>query len=257
MPSVTRLSVTPVKSMHLSHPGEVRLETFGVLENRRFYVAQPDGTLFNNSKHGPLVRIRATYDPGSEHLALVFPDGRVLEGDAAAVDGPVDTNFFGRWAGGHVLAGRWSDALSEYAGTPLVLVRCEHPGDASDSAPVSLYSKESAAELDRRSGRIDPHDRRRWRMLVEVEGVDPHGEDSWAGCRVRLGAAVIRVLRPVGRCVITTQDPETGIKDFDTLSAITAYRGLRDGKSIDFGVYADVEAPGTVRVGDPVEVLGH
>jgi uncharacterized protein YcbX len=255
MPSVTALSVTPVKSMHLSHPEEVRLETFGVLENRRFYVAQPDGTLFNNSKHGPLMAIRAEYDPASERLALHFPDGRVAEGDATAVDGEVDTNFFGRWASGHILPA-FTEALTEYVGRPVVLARTEHPGDASDSAPVSLYSRASAEELDRQSGLDRPHDRRRWRMLVEVDGVAPHEEDTWLGSAVGLGSAVIRVLKPVARCVITTKDPDTGIKDFDTISAIKGYRGLREGKKVDFGIYADVETPGTVRVGDRVEVLG-
>lgn len=254
MPSVTRLSITPVKSMHLWHPDEVRLERFGVLENRRFYVAEPGGTLFNNSKHGPLMRIRAEYDPASERLALHFPDGRVVAGDATAVDGEVDTNFFGRWASGHILP-EYSDALSDYVGRPVVLARTENPGDASDSAPVSLYSRASADELDRRSRLDQPHDRRRWRMLVEVDGVVPHEEDTWLGSAVAVGSAVIRVLRPVARCVITTKDPDTGIKDFDTIAAITAYRGLREGKKADFGVYADVQTPGTVRVGDPVEVL--
>jgi uncharacterized protein YcbX len=59
---------------------------------------------------------------------------------------------------------------------------------------------------------------------------------------------------PVARCVITTQDPSTGLKDLDTLKAIAEYRGLRDGRSIDFGVYGSVVEPGVVRVGDPVEV---
>jgi uncharacterized protein YcbX len=256
MLAVTRLSITPVKSMGLHHPDEVRLERYGVRENRRFYVAEPDGTLFNNSKHGPLVRIGAQYDPASERLTLRFPNGRVLEGDATAVDGPVDTNFFGRWASGRILP-RYTEALSDYVGRSVVLARTDDPGDASDSAPVSLYSRASAEELDRRSGRDeDPHDRRRWRMLVEVDGVGPHEEDTWIGSAVRLGSAVIRVLRPVARCVITTQDPETGLKDFDTISAIKAYRGLRAGTKADFGVYAAVESPGTVRVGDRVEVLG-
>jgi uncharacterized protein YcbX len=37
------------------------------------------------------------------------------------------------------------------------------------------------------------------------------------------------------------------------LRAIAAYRGKRDGKHVDFGVYARVTEPGRVRVGDPAE----
>ena len=58
---------------------------------------------------------------------------------------------------------------------------------------------------------------------------------------------------PVPRCATTTRDPSTGQRDLDTLRAIAAYRGRRDGKDIDFGVYAQVVRPGRVRVGDAVE----
>ena len=244
--------------MRLHHPQRVLVEAFGVQENRRFYIADPIGRLWNNKRFGPLQRIRAEWDPATERLALLFPDGDVLEGDGSAVDRPIQTDFWGRKGTGRVVAGPFSDALSEYVGMPVVLVRADAPGMASDSAPVSLYSQASAEEVDRQAGRTEPHDRRRWRMLVEVAGTAPHEEDRWIGCRVRLGEAVIRVTRPNGRCVITTQDPETGLPDFDTLRTIKSYRGVRarDGKSLDFGVYADVESSGPVAVGDPVEVLG-
>ena len=55
------------------------------------------------------------------------------------------------------------------------------------------------------------------------------------------------------RCVVTSQDPDTGEVTLSTLRAIRDYRGLRDGKEIDFGVYFTVERQGRVRVGDPVE----
>ncbi|MFN2590737.1 MAG: MOSC domain-containing protein [Actinomycetota bacterium] len=256
MISVSRLSIAPVKSTRLHHPERVRLESFGVLENRRFYIADPIGRLWNNKRFGPLQRIRAEWDPATERLALHFPDDRTVEGDGASVERPVQTDFWGRTGTGRVVAGPFSEALSEYVGRPVILVRADAPGMASDSAPVSVYSTASAEEVDRRAGRDDPHDRRRWRMLVEVDGCAPHEEDRWIGCRVRLGDAVIRVRKPVGRCVITTQDPETGVPDFDTLRTIQSYRGLRGGRSIDFGVYAEVESPGSVAVGDPVRPLG-
>jgi uncharacterized protein YcbX len=72
---------------------------------------------------------------------------------------------------------------------------------------------------------------------------------------VRIGDAVVRVRGPVARCLVTRQDPGTGLPTLDTLRGIKAYRGLRDGNKLDFGVYFDVEHPGRVAVGDRAEPL--
>jgi hypothetical protein len=70
---------------------------------------------------------------------------------------------------------------------------------------------------------------------------------------VRIGEAVVRVGSQVPRCVITTLDPDTGERDFPTLSVIKRYRGLTDDGELPFGMYADVVRPGAVRTGDPIE----
>jgi uncharacterized protein YcbX len=139
-------------------------------------------------------------------------------------------------------------------GEQVRLVRTDQPGEGIDAHAVSLFSSASAEEIDRVAGRVDhPHDRRRWRMLVEVGGCLPHEEDEWIGRSVRIGEAVIDVIRPDRRCRITTLDPDTGLKDFDTLKVIASYR--REAQELPFGVYADVAMPGTIRLGDPVEPL--
>jgi uncharacterized protein YcbX len=83
----------------------------------------------------------------------------------------------------------------------------------------------------------------------------PHEEDTWIGRRIAIGDAVLAITRPDARCAITTQDPDTGVRDLDTLRTIISYRGLRDGKNADFGVLGDVAQPGTIRLGDDVTVL--
>ena len=83
----------------------------------------------------------------------------------------------------------------------------------------------------------------------------PHEEDTWAGRPVRVGGAVIRIDEPVPRCVVTTLDPNTGIRDFPTLRVIRDYRGVNAENQLEFGVYAEVVEPGEVRVGDAVEPL--
>jgi len=149
-------------------------------------------------------------------------------------------------------------ALSRWAGRPLRLVQSE-PGAAVDRrrGHVSLISQASLEELGRTGGHTGPVDGRRFRMLFEVEGCDPHEEDTWIKGDVRIGEALVRLRGDVGRCAITTQSPETGVPDFDTLRTIAKYRPMTANeagkKHLPFGVYGEVVEPGKVAVGDSVE----
>jgi hypothetical protein len=239
-----------VKSLGLEHPPVVALEHRGVAENRRFFLIQEDGRLFRGAYHGPLVRVRPEYDSGAERLTLHFPDGSKASGDAVGEE-PALGDFWGRPVPGRVVAVELSDALSEYAGRHLRLLRAAEAGIGTDSLhPVSLLGDGSVAELAGRLGQADL-DPRRFRMLLELSGIEAHAEDEWQGSQLQVGTAVVRLGGPVGRCANITYDPESGLRDFDTLRAIREYRGTIDGE-VCFGVYADVVEPGRVRVGDEV-----
>ena len=251
MPTVSRLAITPVKGLALSHRDEVTITPTGVPENRRFFLVDERGKLLNGTRDGPLFGVGAECDADGERLALTFPGGQVID-EPIALGEPKITAFWGRPVRGHYVEGPWSDALSQLLGAPVRLVRADEPGGAYDDSPVSLLSDASLAELARQSGQ-EAVDGRRFRMLVHLAGTRPHEEDEWIGRRVRVGDAVVRVTKQNARCRMTTRNPDTGIRDFDTLREIKSYRGVRDRKAIDFGVYADVEQPGRVRVGDAVE----
>jgi len=134
--------------------------------------------------------------------------------------------------------------------------RADEQRDVDDASAVVVTSVLSRPSYERLGEELDAEiDPRRFRMLFELDGCDAHEEDGWSGRLVRFGDAVLRIGGPVPRCAITTQDPDTGIRSLDTLRGIKSYRGLRDGRAIDFGVYAEVERPGRVRVGDAVTVL--
>jgi len=254
MPVVARINVTPVKSTALHHPRRTRLEASGAVDNRDFYFVDEDGRLQGGSKFGPYVRIVADHDADTERLTLRFPDGTIAAGDATARGESIDTDFYGRPVPAHVLDGPWAERVSAFVGRPIRLARVDRPGDGSDIEPVTLVALASVDELSRQGhadGRVDPG---RFRMLFELDGCAPHEEDSWTGRRLRIGDAVIRVGEPVPRCVVTTQDPATGRRDFPTLSVINRYRDRVDGK-LPFGVYADVLRPGDVEVGDEATLL--
>jgi uncharacterized protein YcbX len=157
-------------------------------------------------------------------------------------------------ATGRVVEGPWEGPLSELAGHLVRLVRADRVG-AGLNEPLTLVSDASLARLAQEAGR-DGVDARRFRMLFELTGCEAHEEDTWNGRHFSVGSAVVRVGGPVERCAVTTRDPDTGERDLDTLRLIKRYRGQRESNgAILFGVYARVEQPGRVRVGDPIEPL--
>jgi uncharacterized protein len=261
VPTVARISISPVKGLRLVHPEQVQLERTGVLENRRFHIVDTDGRRYNQLRNGGLVRIRQEYDAARERLALTFPDGTVADGVIALGD-EVTTDFYGRPVTGRFVEGPWTVALSRWAGRPLRLVQSP-PGAAVDRVRghVSLISKASLEELGRNGGHDGgPVDGRRFRMLLEVDGCGPHEEDTWIKGDLRIGEALVRLRGDVGRCAITTQNPETGVPDFDTLRTIAGYRPMTANeagkKHLPFGVYGEVVEAGKVAVGDKIERLG-
>ena len=74
-------------------------------------------------------------------------------------------------------------------------------------------------------------------------------ERTWPGRRLRLGEVVIQVAKLRDRCVMTTYDPDTQVQDPGVLRRIVQEF---DGKmALDCAVLR----PGTLRIGDPVELL--
>jgi uncharacterized protein len=266
MPLVSRLSTTPVKGTALHSPRTVALTVDGVRDNRRFHLVDARGRLLNGKQHGPLVQVTAEYDSAGEHLRLRFPDRPPVEGPTSTLGDPVRTDFYGRGVDGHLLTGPWSAALSEFVGDEVHLVAVDRPGEGVDVHPVTLVSSATLEHLRSVTPGGERLDHRRFRMLVEVDGCGVHEEDTWAGRRVQLGGATVRVVGPVPRCAVTNQDPGSGVPDFSTLKAIVRYRGelatdlstpvahLPDNGAVIFGMYATVEEPGEVSVGDRVEV---
>lgn len=268
MPSmlrVSRLSIAPVRALGLMHPTSIHVDAAGVLEDRRFYLVDERGRIVDRLIAGALVQVAAETNPDATWLRMTFPDGRVLEGDVRLAE-PVRTDIYNRVAIGHAVDGPWAAALAPIAGRPVLLVRCDVPGgtriregETQVRNAVSLVSDGSLREL---AGQLQlPEvDGRRFRMLIEVEGAKAHEEDTWIGEEIAIGSAVLHITKPDARCAITTQDPDTGERDLDTLRTIIRYRGFRqDGdpeRKIDFGVLGEVHTPGTIRVGDQVSVVG-
>lgn len=251
---VSWISWTPVKATMLHHADEVDLVETGVRGDRRFYLIGERGRLLSDKDFGELQLVRALHDELENTLVLRFPDGTEA-GGRVELGAEVETTFHRRPRPARLVQGSWSEALSRYVGVEIRLVEPASPApDRGRSGATTLLGSGSLAALAAELG-VDAVDSRRFRMNFGIEGLEPHVEDGWLGARVRVGTAVVAPLGNVGRCAITTQDPDTGRPNLDTLKALARYRGeVETTEPLPFGVHAAVVVPGRVRVGDAVAV---
>ncbi|XP_050406155.1 mitochondrial amidoxime reducing component 2 [Patella vulgata] len=98
---------------------------------------------------------------------------------------------------------------------------------------------------------------RNFRPNIVIDGKTSFEEDNWK--ELLIGKKVnIRMLEPCTRCLVTTVDPEKGVKSEDgeplkTLSTIRCYK--KYGKSPLLGMLGTADEPGRISLGDPVYAI--
>jgi len=123
----------------------------------------------------------------------------------------------------------------------------------SDLTPYHLLSMESVEELN---SRLDPRDTvlpLNFRPNIIVTGCTPYAEDDWR--YIRIGKeATFRFLKHCTRCVMTTVDPLTGIKnpECEPERTLKTYRMDENEGSPIFGIDMGLEVEGKICVGDVV-----
>ncbi len=68
----------------------------------------------------------------------------------------------------------------------------------------------------------------RWRGNIHMEGLAPWEEKEWIGKTLRIGTVEFLVREEITRCLATTANPETGIRDADTLKTLNSVYGHRE-----------------------------
>lgn len=250
MTFVERLSVTPVKGTALVHPATVELTAAGAADDRVLHCIDARGRLVNAKQCPALTTVRSRMD--GDELTLQMPDGSTATGPVALTTTRVTTSFYGRPVPGTVVDGPFGDAISDAVGRRLRLVRPEAGVAATDAAPVSLVAQSTLAAFCEAAGAPTAHWAERFRILVELGGVEAGAEERWPGRKIALGAAVLAVDAPIPRCAVTTVDPTTGVRDFATLAALRGWRA--DGR-LTLGMWARVLRAGQVAVGDAAELV--
>ncbi len=255
---VTALSTTPVKGLRIARRERVLVERGGARGDRCFYLIDERGRMINGKHSGALSEIVAELaeDASGGTLTLRLPDGRAVSGPTELGE-ELDTRFFSRERRARLVRGPFAQAISEHAGEALRLVRAADGTRAVDrgaEGAVTLISQASLARLAEVAGEPSV-DARRFRMTVEIDGVAAFAEDAWLGRELAIGAARVRMCGHVGRCIVTSRDPETGVVDLPTLDLLRSFRAdAATTEPLAFGVYCEVLEPGAVAFGDAISM---
>ncbi|WP_229074460.1 MOSC domain-containing protein [Actinoplanes sp. DH11] len=232
----------PVKSMLGEVVPAADVGPRGLAGDRLWAVRDPDGKFGSGKNTRRFRRMPGLFDfraYAAERAPVVeLPDGRRFAADDAA----------GHRAVGAVL-GR------------TVTLAPESAVPHHDEGPVSLLTTASMRALTALSGGeaggaggageaggqggagIDPL-RFRANLLIDVAG-SGFVEDGWVGRLVRVGAEVVlRVVRPLTRCVMIDMAQDGAAGRNDLLKALAEHHGMT------FGVMAVVERQGRVATGD-------
>lgn len=277
---VSSLHRYPVKSAGGQDLDEARVEPWGLAGDHRWMVATATGLMVSARECPALlgvgvdlasdgsVTLRA---PDREPFTVAVPDPAPAEDQR-----PVDlwgTATSGTDAG--AAASAWLGDLLDAAPGELLLLHLDDPArrpvdpryagaddrvNFADGFPLHLTTDRSLTALNHLiddGPRADegPLPMSRFRPNLVVAGAEAWEEDTWRRIRVGTGDDAVEFRMPKGcaRCVMTATDPATGELGREPLATLVRHRRW-DGKSW-FGMNLIPDGPGTVRLGDPVEVL--
>ena len=269
---VTSLHVYPVKSTRGSDVTDAVVEPWGLAGDRRWIVVDPDGLIVTAREEPRLLSVTARVT-GEGELTISGPHAAPL-----GVDGSRSRERVVVRAWRDTVAATWPDAdawFGKLLDRDVRLVWLDDPTrrpvnpdnggpddrvSFADGYPLLLTTTASLRQLDdwvaeeallRGGTPRAPLPMRRFRPSVVVDTERAFDEDRWR--RVQIGAVAFRVANGCDRCVLTTIDPDTLEKGKEPIRTLARHRKW-DGK-VWFGVNLIPDRPGTIAVGDPVEVL--
>lgn len=265
--SVAGLFVYPLKSARAVALENVEITPRGPAGDRLWMVVDANGKFLTQRQNARLSQVTARTD-GDLNLALEAPGMLHVRIDAKAVrdqNRRLDVEVWKDICSAFDAGDEVADWLACFLGVPCrlagqlddfmrrVVPEYSPQGDPvsfADGFPLLLTTMPSLAAL-RPSFAVDvPMER--FRPNIVLDGNLPFEEDVWQ--TIRIGKVVFNVVKPCSRCVITTIDQASGEKP--SKEPIETLARLRRGKKgVYFGQNLMIGEPGTIRLGDAVEVV--
>lgn len=262
MPSLSAITIYPLKSAAGIALQSVSLDRFGPVGDRRWILVDDRGRFVSQREESGLARLAAV--PEEDGLMLC------LDSDSCAVavpagDRTIEVQIWEDRVRAVDSGDAASDWLTERLGRRLRLVympeashryvdgRYAANGETvsfADGFPLLLVSESALDLLNEKLSA--PVGLDRFRPNLIVSGCKPHAEDGWK--KIRIGDLEFDVAKPCARCVVPSVNQQTGEKDSEILRALASYRRGED-RQVTFGQNLLYQETGRLTVGDRVEVL--
>ncbi|KAA1173892.1 MOSC domain-containing protein [Marinobacter salinexigens] len=259
--NVQSLWVYPVKSLAGIEVQSFDLDDFGPVGDRRWMIIDEERSFITQRKYPQLARIATSLSGGVVTVDIPGEGRFELRPTAEALRALVWRD----WAEALVGETEANEALSRFCGQKFRFVympdesfRQVDVARVSDRRRVSFadgfpFLITNTASLGDLNERLEvPVEMRRFRPNIVVDGDTAWDEDSWR--QLLVGETVFSLVKPCSRCVLTTVDPDSGIKDPEVqpLKTLSGFRRTEDG--VIFGMNAIHESQGQIRVGDTVTI---
>ncbi|MES1934086.1 hypothetical protein T35B1_15836 [Salinisphaera shabanensis T35B1] len=262
MPTLASIYRYPVKSSAAEPLDVARVKQEGLVHDRRFMVARPDGAFVTARKYPVLQTITARFD--GAQLTLLHDDypavaDTVGQFERERFDTRVWADDFEAWT----TTQRLDAWVSRIVGEPVHLLWLGEQSSRfretigvrvsfADGYPLLLISEASLADLNARTD--GSHVMAQFRPNVVVRDTDAFAEDGWK--RIRIGDVTFRVDAPCSRCVMITVDPARGERrsDGEPMRTLLRYRKGADNQ-VYFGQNLVAENEGDINVGETVDIL--
>ncbi|MFC0037366.1 MOSC domain-containing protein [Actinomadura rayongensis] len=255
--TLTGLTVYPLKSGGGTPLTTAGLVSRGLRHDREFMLVDSDGRFLSQRTSPEMALLRPAFD--GEALTVAAPGAAEPLVHKATADGPVRAvTVHGKDCSGVDQGDEAALWFGSVLGLDCRLVRFTGHRATSlgggelmfaDGYPLLVISEESLDDLNARLDAPLPMDR--FRPNLVLRGLGAYGEDRVR--RLRVGGALIEMVKPSARCVITTIDQRTAERGREPLRTLATYR-MQD-QGLRFGHNAVPRSSGTLTVGDPVEVL--
>ncbi len=244
MLQLSQINIYPVKSLDGYSPDSAIVEKRGLQHDRRWLITDTEGVFITQRVNGRMALLQATIE---DNYLIIKEKQNENNSIKIPIDAGGTTHEVVIWddkVKAAVVSAKADKWLSDFLGKEYRLVKMPeiserrvdedyNTGDDivsfADGYPFLIIGETSMKDLNERLE--IPLSIRRFRANFIFTGGEPFQEDIFKSFKI--GEIAFLGVKNCARCVLTTRDPDTGIKGKEPLQTLTTYR--QKGTKILFG----------------------